>query len=152
IGIAALALPAPGAFGQTSPDLRHYPARPVRVIVPTPAGGATDFTARAITQRLTESWGHQFIIDNRAGAGGILPQGIAARAVPDGYPLIISTASGLVTNPLATRAPYDAFRDFAPISLGTVNPQLLFVNPQVPAASVKELISLARARPRELNC
>jgi tripartite-type tricarboxylate transporter receptor subunit TctC len=120
--------------------------------VPNPAGGPTDFNARAIAQRMPEPWGQQIIIDNRGCAGGIIAHEIAARAAPDGYTLIFSTASGLVTNPLITRVPYDSFRDFAPISLATVNPQLLFTNPGVPAASVKELIAVAKAQPKQLNC
>jgi tripartite-type tricarboxylate transporter receptor subunit TctC len=151
ICIPVLASLAPGALAQ-SPDARSYPTRPIRVIVPNPAGGPTDFTARAIAQRMTDAWGQQIIIDNRGGAGGIIAHEIAARSAPDGYTLIFSTASGLVTNPLITRVPYDPFRDFAPISLGTVNPQLLFSNPQVPATSVKELIALAKAKPKQLNC
>jgi tripartite-type tricarboxylate transporter receptor subunit TctC len=152
IGIAVPALFASGALAQGGPDARNYPMRPIRVIVPNPAGGPTDFTARAIAQRMTDAWGQQIIIDNRGGAGGIIAHEIAARAAPDGYTLIFSTASGLVTNPLITRVPYDSFRDFAPVSLATVNPQLLFCNPQVPAGSVKELIALAKGRPKQLNC
>ena len=140
-------------FAQTAaPDTSSYPSRPIRVTVPNPAGGPTDFTARAIAQRMTEVWGQQIIIDNRGGAGGIIAHEIAARAAPDGYTLIFSTASGLFTNPLITRVPYDSFRDFAPISLATVNPQLLFTNPGAPAASVKELIAVAKAQPKQLNC
>jgi tripartite-type tricarboxylate transporter receptor subunit TctC len=152
VGIPVLALFVSGALAQSSPDARNYPMRPIRVIVPNPAGGPTDFTARAIAQRMTDAWGHQIIIDNRGGAGGIIAHEIAARAAPDGYTLIFSTASGLVTNPLITKVPYDPFRDFAPISLGTLNPQLLFTNLQVPATNVKELIALAKSRPKQLNC
>lgn len=156
IGIRALALglalPASGALAQSRADVQSYPARPIRIIVPTTPGGPADFTARAIAQRMTEAWGQQVIIDNRGGAGGIIAHELAAKAIPDGYTLIFSTASGLVTNPLLTRVMYDPFRDFTPISLASINPQLLFANPQVPAASVKELIALAKARPGQLNC
>src|SRR6185503_18845711 len=89
---------------------------------------------------------------NRGGAGGIIAHDLAARAIPDGYTLIFSTAAGLIINPLLAKLPYDPFRDFAPISLGSINPQLLFSNPEVPATSVKELVALAKARPRQLNC
>ena len=129
-----------------------YPNRPIRLIVPTPAGGPTDITARVIAQRMTEDWGQQVIIDNRGGAGGIIGHEIAAKATPDGYTLIFSTAAGLIINPLLNKLTYDPFRDFAPISLGSINPQLLFTHPSVPAANVKELIALAKARPNELNC
>src|SRR6185295_16715385 len=129
-----------------------YPVRPIRIIVPTTPGGPADFTARAIGQRMTDAWGQQIIIDNRGGAGGIIGHEIAAKAAPDGYTLILSTAAGLVINPLSSRVPYDSHRDFAPISLGSINPQLLFSHPQVPVTNVKELIALAKARPGELNC
>src|SRR5690349_1429241 len=129
-----------------------YPTRPIRIIVPGSAGSANDFTARAIAQRLTEAWGQQIVIDNRTGAGGIIAHELAAKATPDGYTLIFSTSAGLVINPLLYKTPYDSFRDLAPISLGSINPQMLFSNPSVPAASVKELIALARAKPGQLNC
>ena len=148
----ALSLPAPGALAQGRADAQNYPARPIRMIVPTPPGGPNDFTARAFAQRMTEAWGQQVIIDNRGGAGGIIAHELAARAIPDGYTLVFSTASGLVTNPLLTKVTYDPVRDFAPISLATINPQLLFANAQVPAASMKELIALAKAKPGQLNC
>ena len=131
---------------------QSYPVRPIRIIVPTPAGGPTDFTARAMGQRMTEAWGQQIIIDNRGGAGGIIAHDLAAKATPDGYTLIFSTAAGLIINPLLNKLSYDPFRDFAPISLGSINPQMLFTHPSVPATNVKELIALAKAKPKELNC
>ena len=149
---ALLALLKQGALAQGKTDPGNYPARPIRIIVPSAAGGPTDITARAIAQRMTEDWGQQIIIDNRVGAGGIIAHELAAKANPDGYTLIFSTAAGLIINPLLNKLAYDPFRDFAPISLGTVNPQFLFTHPQVPAASVKELIALAKAKPGELNC
>ncbi|MGZ5092167.1 MAG: tripartite tricarboxylate transporter substrate binding protein [Burkholderiales bacterium] len=150
--IVTLALLVPCAWAQSKPDAQNYPVRPIRIIVPNPAAGPTDFTARAIAQRMTEAWGQQIIIDNRAGAGGIIAHEIAAKATPDGYTLIFSTAAGLIINPLLNKTSYDSFRDFAPISLGTVNPQMLFCNPGLPVANVKELIALAKAKPKQLNC
>ncbi|MDB5865592.1 MAG: extra-cytoplasmic solute receptor [Betaproteobacteria bacterium] len=129
-----------------------YPVRPIRIIVPGSAGSANDFTARAIAQRFTEAWGQQIVIDNRTGAGGIIAHDLAAKAPPDGYTLIFSTSAGLVINPLLYKVPYDSFRDFAPISLGSINPQMLFSHPGVPAAGVQELVALARAKPGQLNC
>jgi tripartite-type tricarboxylate transporter receptor subunit TctC len=129
-----------------------YPVRPVRIIVPSTAGSAVDFTARLIGQRLTDTWGQQMVIDNRAGAGGIIAHELASKAIPDGYTLIFSSSSGLVVNPLLSKVPYDSFRDFEPISLGSINPQMLFAHPSLPAANVKELIALARAKPGQLNC
>jgi tripartite-type tricarboxylate transporter receptor subunit TctC len=129
-----------------------YPVRPIRIIVPGSAGSANDFTARAIAQRLTEAWGQQIVIDNRTGAGGIIAHDLAAKAAPDGYTLIFSTSAGLVINPLLYKVPYDSFRDLAPISLGSINPQMLFSHPGVPAAGVQDLVALARAKPGQLNC
>src|SRR5690242_3634366 len=150
-GFATLAANATHTVAQDR-DAQRYPVRPIRIIVPTAAAGPTDITARLIGQRMTETWGQQIIIDNRGGAGGIIAHEIAAKATPDGYTLIFSTAAGLIINPLLNKTSYDSFRDLAPISLGTVNPQLLFCNPEVPAKTVKELIALAKAKPGQLNC
>ena len=147
--IAAIALLSASAVAQPKAD---YPNRPIRIIVPGTAGSANDFTARAISQRFTEAWGQQIVIDNRSGAGGIIAHEIAAKANPDGYTLIFSTSAGLVINPLLYKTPYDSFRDLTPISLGSINPQMLFSNPGVPAKNVAELIALAKSRPGELNC
>ncbi len=148
-GLAVLAGLAASAAAQ---DASSFPARPLRIIVPTPAGGPTDITARAIAQRMTEAWGQQIVVDNRGGAGGVIAHELAAKATPDGYTLIFSTAAGLIINPLLAKQSYDPFRDFAPISMGSVNPQLLFCHPAVPVASMQELIALAKAKPRYLNC
>jgi tripartite-type tricarboxylate transporter receptor subunit TctC len=131
---------------------QSYPVRPIRIIVPGSAGSANDFTARAIAQRLTDAWGQQIVIDNRSGAGGIIAHELAAKAPADGYTLIFSTSAGLVINPLLYKVPYDSFRDLTPISLGSINPQMLFSHPSVPATNVQELIALARAKPGQLNC
>jgi tripartite-type tricarboxylate transporter receptor subunit TctC len=136
----------------TAAEPQPYPVRPIRIIVPGSAGSANDFTARAIAQRLTEAWGQQIVIDNRTGAGGIIAHELAAKAAPDGYTLIFSTSAGLVINPLLHKVPYDSFRDLMPISLGSINPQMLFSHPSVPATNVQELIALARAKPGQLNC
>src|SRR5687768_9277491 len=90
---------------------QQYPVRPVRVIVAGPPGSATDFTARLIAHRLSETWGQQFVIDNRAGAGGIIAHELGSKAPADGYTLMFSTSAGLVINPLLSKVPYDTFRD-----------------------------------------
>src|SRR5689334_12245065 len=113
----------------TAAETQTDPVRPIRIIVPGSAGSANDFTARAIAQRLTDAWGQQIVIDNRTGAGGIIAHELAAKAPPDGYTLIFSTSAGLVINPLIYKVPYDSFKDLTPISLGSVNPQMLFPNP-----------------------
>jgi tripartite-type tricarboxylate transporter receptor subunit TctC len=131
---------------------QNYPVRPIRIIVPSTPGAAVDFTARLIGQRLTDNWGQQIVVDNRSGAGGIIAHELAAKSIPDGYTLIFSTSAGLVINPLLSKVPYDSFHDFEPISLGSVNPQMLFAHPSLPASNVQELIALARAKPGQLNC
>ena len=150
--IAALVLIPGVALAQAKLDSQGYPNRPIRIVVPGTAGSANDFTARAISQRLTDAWGQQIVIDNRAGAGGVIAHEIVAKANPDGYTLIFSTSAGLVINPLLFKTSYDPFRDFAPVSLGSINPQMLFAHPAVAANSVAELITLARAKPGALNC
>jgi tripartite-type tricarboxylate transporter receptor subunit TctC len=140
--VVTTALLSTSASAQPRSD---YPNRPVRIVVPGTAGSANDFTARAIAQRFTDTWGQQMVIDNRSGAGGIIAHEIAAKANPDGYTLIFSTSAGLVINPLLYKTPYDSFRDLAPVSLGSINPQMLFSNPGVPVKNVPELIALAKA-------
>jgi tripartite-type tricarboxylate transporter receptor subunit TctC len=131
---------------------QQYPARPIRIVVPGTAGSANDFTARAVAQRLTDHWGQQMVIDNRSGAGGVIAHEIVARAAPDGYTLIFSTSAGLILNPLLFKTPYDPFRDLAPVSLASINPQMLFSHPGVAAKTVGDLLSLAKAKPGSLNC
>src|SRR5688572_29162042 len=129
-----------------------YPSRPIRVIVPNTPGSATDFTTRLVAQRLAESMGQQTVIDNRAGAGGIIGHEIAMQAAPDGYTVLASTSAGLIINPLLGKVPYDSFRDFSPISLLVISPQILFTHPSLPVKTVSDLVALARAKPGQLNC
>ena len=129
-----------------------YPDRPVRLIVTYPAGGPADIAARALAQKLGELWGQQVVVDNRAGAGGIIGTELAAKAAPDGYTLLHGTAAGLIINSLLMKKlPYDAFRDFAPVSMVVMVPQLLVLHPGMPVNSLKELIALAKAKPGQLN-
>lgn len=146
--IAGFALLADAALAQE----QKYPVRPIRIIVATTAGSATDFTARMIGQRLTDAWGQQIVVDNRAGAGGVIAHELAATAAPTGYTLILSSSAGMVIGPLLTKVPYDTRRDFAPISLAVINPNMLVSHPAVPATNVKELVALARSKPGKLNC
>jgi tripartite-type tricarboxylate transporter receptor subunit TctC len=150
--VAGLALLCDTVLAQTTTDTQKYPVRPVRMIVPNLAGSATDTVTRAVAQRLTETWGQQVVVDNRAGASGIIGHELTAKAAPDGYTLLMSTSAGVVITPMMTQVPYDAIRDFAPISLVVVSPQMLVSNPAVPATNVNELVSLARAKPGQLNC
>ena len=129
-----------------------YPVKPVRLVVTYTAGGPADIAARALAQKLAEMWGQQVVVDNRAGAGGIIGTELVAKAAPDGYTLLHGTAAGLIINPLLVKKlPYDTFRDFAPVSMVVIVPQLLVTHPALPATTLKELIALAKARPGALN-
>ena len=142
---AALAAAAPGFAAA-------YPDRPVRIIVPFPPGGGNDLLARAMAQRLSETMGQQFIVDNRGGAGGLIGNQIAATSAPDGYTLLLGSMGGLAHNPaLRADLPYNPLRDFTAVTLLVTSPFLLVTHPAVPAKSVKELVELARAKPGALN-
>jgi tripartite-type tricarboxylate transporter receptor subunit TctC len=131
---------------------QEYPTKPIRLIVPFAPGGGTDLIARTIGQGLTESLGKAVVIDNRAGAGGVTGADVVAKAAPDGYTLLMGTPGPLTINPnLRAKIPYDPLKDFSPISLTTISPFILVVNPSVPAKTVKELIALAKAKPDALN-
>jgi len=136
------------------PSFLHaaYPDRPVRLVVPFPPGGGNDILARAVAQRLTESFGQQVIVDNRGGAGGMLGGQIAATSHPDGYTLFLGSMGSLAHNPaLRTNNPYDPPRDFAAISMLATSAFLLAVHPALQARNVQELLALARAKPGTLN-
>ncbi|MBI4207229.1 MAG: tripartite tricarboxylate transporter substrate binding protein [Betaproteobacteria bacterium] len=128
-----------------------YPDKPIRLIVPVAPGGGTDFIARLLGQKLNEAWGEPVIVDNRPGAAGNLGVEIAAKAVPDGYTLVIPITSFPINPSLYAKLPFDTVRDFAPITLVASAPLLLVVNPKLQANSVKELIALAKAKPGALN-
>ena len=141
---ALLSALAGAAWGQ-------YPAHPVRFIVPSAAGGGTDIIARAISARLAESLGQQFVVDNRPGAGQMIGIELAARSAPDGYTILMA-ASTLAINPVMYRkVPYDPVRDFAPITQAATLPNVVVVHPSLAVKSVKELIEYARANPGRLN-
>jgi len=144
--VAAAALLCRDAWSQT------YPAKPVRFVVPFPAGGGADIFARLIGRKLGENMGQSFVVDNRAGASGIIGCEAVARAAPDGYTLLMGTTGTHTTNPAVYRKlPYDSIKDFAPISLVAESPFVLLVHPSLPVKSVKELIALAKARPGQLT-
>ena len=129
-----------------------YPNKPIRIIVPFGAGTQTDVLARLIGQKLTESLGQQVIIDNRPGAGAILGTELAAKAVPDGYTIMMGGTGALAINPgLYPKLPYDPIRDFAPITKLVIVTQTLVVNPSFAAKSVKELVATAKAKPEQIN-
>jgi tripartite-type tricarboxylate transporter receptor subunit TctC len=128
-----------------------YPQRPLRFILPFPAGGATDTIGRTLAQKLGESLGQNVLVDNRPGAGGNLGIELAAKSAPDGYTLLLCSPSCAISPSLYRRLNYDPQRDLAPVSLVATIPTLLIVHPAVPAKSLKELLELARARPGQLN-
>lgn len=128
-----------------------YPTKPVRLIVPFAPGGGTDLIARTLGARLTDGLGQAVVVDNRAGAGGVIGADLVAKAPADGYTLVMGTPGPLTINPVLTaKMPY-TLADFAPIALTTISPFMLVVNPAVPAKSIKELIALAQAKPNALN-
>ena len=144
---AALALAAAGAaFGQTA-----YPSKPVRMIVPSSAGGGTDIIARIIAPELTKRLGSQVVIDNRPGAGTMIGIEVAAKSPPDGYTLLLVPATLAINSAIYKKVPYDPQRDFAPITLAISSASIIVVHPSVPVKTLKELIAFARARPGELN-
>lgn len=147
IGAAlSVLLPLPPAAAQT------YPDKPIRVIVPVPAGGTPDVVARMVAPGLSTLLGQQLVIDNRGGAGGLIGAELAAKAVPDGYTVFFSSPGSLTILPhLQKQVAYDTLRDFAPISLVSIGPFLLITHPSVPVRTVKELIALAKADPGKLN-
>ena len=129
----------------------RYPERPIRLVVPTGAGGNTDTFARIIAEKLRVPLGQQVIVDNRPGADGIVGTDIVAKAKPDGYTLLMVFPTHPVNPFLHAKLPYDTLKDFAPISMVTSVTQVLLVNPKVPARSVKELIAIATEKPGALN-
>ena len=144
---AVLALVLSGAA-----TAQTYPGKPVRLIVPFAPGGGTDILGRLLCQRLAESMGQPFLVDNRGGAGGIIGAELAAKSPPDGYTLLLGSPGPLAINPaLQARMNYDSLRDFAPITLATISAFTLVVHPSLPVKSVRELVALAKAKPGQLN-
>jgi len=142
---AALLICAGAALAQT------YPAKPVRIVIGFPPGGGVDINARLLAPKLAEYLGQQFVIDNRPGAGTNIANEHVAKAAPDGYTLLMNTSALAINMSLYSRLPFDALRDFAPVSLFSESPNVLVVNAKTPFASVKDLIAAARASPGKLN-
>jgi len=140
-----------GVIVTTPVFAQGYPAGPVRVIVPFPAGGGVDSMGRILAQKLTESLGKQVFIENRAGANGMIGSEIVAKAPKDGYTLLVNGANFVTTPSLYRNVTYDPIRDFEPVSLIAIAPNVLVVHPSLPVKSVKELIAFAKARPGEVH-
>ncbi len=131
---------------------QNYPVRPIRSIVPFPAGGAADLVSRLFAQQLSDDLGQQVVVDNRGGASGIIGLVIAARAAPDGYTLVQAGSTNFAIGPaLSADLPYDPVKDFTPIALLASAPNSLSGHPSVPAQSIQELIALAKARPGQIT-
>jgi tripartite-type tricarboxylate transporter receptor subunit TctC len=136
------------AVAQNAPA---FPTHPVRFIVPFTPGSATDALARTLSQKLSEIWGEQVVVDNRAGAGSVVGTGIASKAAPDGYTLLMVSASHAVNATLYSKLPFDPAKDFAGVTLVASIPNVLVVGTHVQAKNVQELIALAKAQPGKLN-
>ena len=140
--LAATALPVHGA--------EQFPSRPIRMIVPFPPGGSTDFNARAIQDKMSDALGQQVVIDNRGGASGQLGTRIVKESAPDGYTLVLHTIAFITSTLLYENAGYDPLKDFIPITMISQVPTTVSVHPSVPVHSVKELLALARSKPDQL--
>ena len=142
----ALALAAAAAQAQPS-----WPARPIRIVVPSAPGGGADITARIIAPKLSEQLGQQVVVENRAGAGTMIGGEVVARAAPDGYTLLMGISTLAINPAMYRKVPYDALKDFAPISQVVSLPNLLVTHPSLPVKTVKELIAFAGTRPGQIN-
>ena len=129
----------------------NYPSRPVRIVVPSPPAGGTDIIARVLAQHFSTSLGQQFFVENRPGAGNMIGIESVARAAPDGYTLLFVPSTLALNSVMYKKVSYDPVRDFAPITLAAVAPNVLVVNPKVPAHSIAELIALAKQKPGQLT-
>ena len=147
-----LALMAALGLGATPSLAQTYPAKPVRIIVPTSPGGITDTLARALAQRLTDFFGQTVIVENRPAGAGQIGMDFVAKAAPDGYTLMVNSDAAFVVNPhLYSKLPYDSIADFIPISGLGISPQALVLHPSTPANTLQELIAYAKTRPGALN-
>jgi tripartite-type tricarboxylate transporter receptor subunit TctC len=135
----------------SSASAQSWPSRSVRIVVPFQPGGGTDIQGRLLAKKLTESLGQSFVVDNRSGAGGLIGAEIVAKAPPDGYALLFSSASLAVNATLVKKLPFDPLKDLAPVSLLSSAPLVLVVHPSVPAKTVQELVALAKKHKGKLN-
>jgi tripartite-type tricarboxylate transporter receptor subunit TctC len=135
----------------TAAGAQTYPTKPIRMIAPYPPGGTSDIVARIVSQKLTDAWGARVVVDNRPGASGSLGTEIAAKALPDGYTLLIGSVAPIVLNPLFYKLNYVSLRDFEPVSLIGAAPQLIVIDPAMPVKSIRDLISFGKSKPEGLN-
>jgi len=129
-----------------------YPVKSIRLIVPFAAGGSSDTLARTLGQALSESFGQQVVVDNRPGAGGNIGMELAAKASPDGYTMVLADVANLAISPtLYAKLPYDPVRDYSPVNMPATSPNVMLVHPSVPATTLKELLTLAKEKPRKIT-
>jgi len=145
IGLTAM---ASSTFAQAA---ANYPARPIKIVVPFAPGGTTDMLARLVGQRLTQSWGQPVVIENKPGAGATLGADIVAKSAPDGYTLLMGAAHHTIAQQVYAKIPYHFDRDFAPITMVAMVPNMVVVNSEVPAKNIAEFIALAKTQPGKLN-
>ncbi len=145
-GLFLLALAGAGAL-----NAQTFPAKPVRIVVPFPAGGSADFFARLIGQKLAETWSQQVIVDNRPGAATVVGTQFVARSPADGYTILVMANSFTINASMRSNLPYDNNRDFAPVTQLVTSPNVIVVHPSVPAKTFQEFLALARARPGQLT-
>ena len=135
----------------TAASAQNYPSRPIRFIVPFPPGGGNDIVGRIFAHKLADALGQSVVVDNRGGAGGTIGTDLTAKSPPDGHTVLINNISLAVNATLIPKLPYDTLRDLAPVSMVGRQPNLLVVHPSVPVRSVRELLALAKAKPRQVN-
>jgi tripartite-type tricarboxylate transporter receptor subunit TctC len=130
---------------------QDYPTKSIRLIVPFAPGGGTDLIGRIVAQQMSEALGHQFVVDNRGGAGSVLGSDLASKAAPDGYTLLLGNISLAFNASLYRKLPFDAVRDFAPVTLVAVQPNILVIHPGLPAKTLNDFVALARSQPGKLT-
>jgi tripartite-type tricarboxylate transporter receptor subunit TctC len=145
VGLSVMTMPALGAEAQ------KYPAKPVRIIVPGPAGGGLDVIARNVVQQLTTTGRGQFYIENLPGAGGSIGTGGAATATADGYTILVTNQDFVIHPLIKAKVPYDPFKSFTPVTLVAIAPEVVAVTPSLPASTMQELFTLLRAHPGKYN-
>ncbi len=145
--LAAGSLIGLAAFSSLAAHAQDYPTRPIRFIAPIPAGGSTEVLARDVAQRLSERWGQPVVVENRPGGAGSIGSAVVASAPPDGYTILLVNSSHSINPHVYKSLPFDALKDFTPVSLMTDLPMGVFVNPSVPAKNLAELIALIKAKP-----
>lgn len=151
VAFACIAAGAAQAQATSASSGQAYPTKPVRMVVPFAPGGGTDVIARYVASGMTDSMKRQVVVDNRAGANGIVGTEIVSRTAPDGYTLLFVSSPHSVNPSLYAKLPYDTLRDFAPVSMVATSPYVLVVHPSLPVRNVKQLIALAKAQPDEIT-